>query len=111
MQPARPLKCIGRTRRQHRACAAYRGPLVSWQISTLSGTAPAQELPPGQKIPLPGMTLQPPPAGITAASVTGPKRLLRPAPTAGKETSAADVNGITRLRYNHLPPFQHGQVQ
>jgi hypothetical protein len=47
------------------------------------------------------MSLQPPPAGITAPSETGSNILLRPAPTAGKETSAADVNGIALLRYIH----------
>jgi hypothetical protein len=54
------------------------------------------------------VTLYPPPAGTIASTEPGPKRVL--SPTASKETNAADINGGTCLRYNHMPPFNHGQA-
>jgi hypothetical protein len=59
----------------------------------------------------PMATPHPVSAGTTAASALGRKTVLRPAPTASRETEAADTIGSIHLRYNHRPPLHNRQNQ
>ncbi|PNF31162.1 hypothetical protein B7P43_G15191 [Cryptotermes secundus] len=61
--------------------------------------------------PSPVTTPHPVPAGTIAASALGRKTVFLPAPTASRETDAADIFGVTFLCYDDRPSLHNGQSQ